>query len=283
MPITNTTGETIHLTNITGSCTCGQIEPTELVLAPSETKSLRLSFDLRGNAVHDKALSWAFQTAIWGSAKVGDKLKNVSWTIRGNVKRVVRPVGTIDFGPLSEISQFPHSRAITIRPIQPAKLVAATVNTPLFGVAIAPGGTDQRAEIVVTTNMKAVRGKSEGMVTLKFASVSGVALPLVQIPVRAEVVGDVEMIPASIIASGAVGTEHTETLNLRSLTNATLQIEPVSHPQMTIQPIGSHSYIVKTKITEMGSHAATYKFRVRINGMEPVEISVPVSIYGQMP
>ncbi len=283
VPITNTSGETVHVNHISGSCTCGRIEPTELVLAPAETKSLRLFLDLRANQVSEKTVSWEFKTSIWASAQGGDKVNNLSWDVRGNVKRLVRSPGAIDFGSLSELASIPHSRKLQLEPTAPVKSVTAEINTSLFAVAVTPPTPERGYEIVVTTNMGNTRGRYDGIVTLKFESVNGATLPTVQLPVRAEIVGDVETIPASILGSVPTGSELTETVTLRSLTNANLEIQPVANPQMTIRSVGSHSYEVKTKISAMGSQVTSLKFLVRANGKEPMEVVVPITIYGQMP
>lgn len=230
VPLTNSGPQAVTLTDLRGSCDCGTVEPSTLTLPPSGTQTVRLVLDLRSQSCQVTAAPIReFSTSLRATAKAGDEAAvPMSWLIHGKVKRPLQ-VSAVVFGKCSDLARPLPPLTVPIESQMVLENLRVESGTPDFRAVVRPVfGNSTRYELVVTPLPSLGRGTYSGSLTLTPVAVGGATLPIVRVPVSAEVVPDIEATPERVLVGARdTRTEVTEVVCLRSLSGRSFVVEQV--------------------------------------------------------
>ena len=286
IPIRNREPHPVELTGLTGSCGCSVTESTALGIPPGETRTLKLTLDLRPQScIRAGGDTRAFASAIRVTVLGGAKPRQATWQLHGIVKRPLRVPAAVTFGRRSELTLPLAPLVIPVEPLTAIRSVALECSSPHFAAAVRPvSESPLRLELVVTPAADLKRGAVSGTITLAAITPDGQALPSLELPVSAEIVPDIEPTPTAIhFGARDVGAEVTETIGLWSLSNRPFAIErcEAEGNGVSAQPEpDGRSVTVRMNVVGAGSTIGRVRLVVRPEGGEPVEVIVPVQVCG---
>ena len=287
VPITNIYRETIHIEDISTSCTCVVAAPRSFTLAPGETREVRLTLNLLPKSGEATNAARTFSTNITFTTK-SQVLAPARETLvlSGRVRPVLelRPREP-SFGEAPELIQPPPPMTFAVAPALRLKTLTAISETAGFDASVLPPDSENPSELIVRVTPTTTKpaGPLTATVRLEPLGPNGEPLPSRRVIVRGRVASDLVVDPPQVSAGGhAVGDRVEETLTVSSRTGRKFTIEKVNaHGEgLSVERSATGVVRVKQTVTRAGEMNGSVEIVVRPAGDEPVTVTVPVIGYG---
>jgi hypothetical protein len=284
LPITNTRDTAVQVARFSSTCSCSQISPPSLELAPGETQSVSLTLDLRSAASEEPAKDTLpvsiTLTPILTSG--GVESKGPSWEVIGRVKRSLRlSTPFVGLGQHSELAQ----------PLQPTKFLVQTCNEIDDLVVSGPSNISiktlratndpRRYELTIQPTNRFRIGHIDQELEIAPTS-QGTKLPPRKVSIRGKIVEDIVFSPTEVLfGARSIGTNSSEVVTLRSLTGTAFEVLDVraNGPGVRANPTDA-GYLVGMQVLALGQANGSVVFRIRrADGVTRV-VPLGVSCFG---
>lgn len=301
LPVKNTSGEAIQITDIQTSCACSAVKPTHLTIGAGEVSEIQVRLDLRPEELTE--VSQAVEPLEFKLVPVLDRALpgGIVWTIRGRVRRAfeISPK-SLDFGEsLVAGSQF-EPATFKVRCLLPGAAVSARCEDSAATVRVVPandGIWDYDVEVLPNADLPA--GDYSFLVALKATASTGSDLlaevrgdPSLRIHSFARVYRQIRAMPEHVYFGGAyLGESLQETITLGSVNVPFMvtKVECTPEQSLAVLALGEATerwttrmaYQVMQKVTDAGVQHGEIRFHVTVD--EPAsaeEIVVSVSHEG---
>lgn len=276
LPIVNEDDQPITVEDVRLSCSCMSVVPNTFTLSPGERIELRVRIDLTAKKRPSEEAVFELAPLVRRGTEPQVRLR---WPLRGTVQQFIRLDRPPTFGRKSLSA--PESpvvlRAKTAVPVPDGFDVQ--VSHPAYTVSVMSDTSDGRSHTVrITHTGPRTVGEVELDVTLRPRSNEKRTLPVSVIPVRWQVVHDVEALPPDVSAGGVrVGTTAAHRVSLASLTGASFKVVDwtVNGEGLTVERAGQE-FVIRHTCQTAGMNAGRVSFRVSAADGEyvvPVEVS----------
>jgi hypothetical protein len=237
LPVTNTADQPVEIAGIDTSCNCADVQPREFTLGPGETRALRLDINLH-RPVSEGPDQTAHEIRIRATVR-GHEEDLHSWVVRGVSRRLLDITPRVfNFNDELREGRPPMTFTIRARPRIPISDLTAT-GPAGWSLGIRHDGKDYHLDIRPPDATPA--GELNESVKLTPYSLEGQELPAIDIPIRGEVVGDVEAVPKVCrMGARALGAVFQGSLTIRSRDGVHRHIvESSAGPEITIDSVKS--------------------------------------------
>jgi hypothetical protein len=271
LPIRNTSDATVAVKRVAGSCSCTSVSPSAFVLKPGQRLELALTYDLASRTRDADSTTVPFENAI--VAHGPDDSPIAGWTVRGMVKRGFSCVPReLAFGESLICGQPYSSRTLEVTCVEPCRRLVATID-PRYGAAVVTNANDNHRHFQVQVAPSASLG--QGMHTFNVALIavlqSGERLPAVSVPIKAQVVGDLRILPdVTHFGDVTLGEAREETVSLTSRTGQPFDVAKYvcSSKDVEVLPISSkvaagQLYRVKIRSSRVGLQESDVHFAIK--------------------
>lgn len=212
--------------SVEGSCTCQSFSPSSFELKPGESRTVVMTIKLQSKTPTGVLLPLEeFTASIW--AFVQGERKPIGWTLRGQIKHVIRYPSHIELGRISEYAPGLCKRTVPLFPLVELEELRVRSESKYLKVDVSKAAN--RYELTVEP---LDRNRFNGILHIELTPIArgGQVMQKITIPVRLEVGSDTLAIPEVMNIGYRKPTEVVrETLNVQSISGRKLSIENISH------------------------------------------------------
>jgi hypothetical protein len=260
-------------------------------IPPGQTRDLNLSIDLLKVQRQPLDEYRDFRISISATLKRPTaESSRVDWHVHGRVRAaLLLDRAIVNLGRHSELAPAPPPVQVRVRVAPPFSGLTATSSSDRFAVTAKATGIDREYELTVVPRALA-KGPidAELLLTTRGSPADGQPI-IVHLPLSGSIVDDVEATPPEVVFSPQpVGSDLEETITLGSLTGRPFSVVGANCSQSGTsleaypeQSITAHSYIVKKRITNIGTCRENITFDIQNHLGKRTQISVPTSYRGK--
>jgi hypothetical protein len=275
LPIRNTSDTTIDVKKVTGSCSCTSVSPAAFVLKPGQRLELALTYDLASRTRDAEGITVPF---VNGIATFGPgSVPIASWVVRGMVKHGFSCAPReLAFGESLIYGHAYSSKTLEVTCVEPCRSLVAT-SDPHYAAAIVTNANDDHRHFQVQVAPSASLGLGRHTFNVALSAVlrSGERLPEVSVPIKAQVVGDLRILP--------------ELTHFGDMTLGETREQTVSLTSRAGQPFDVANYVCSSKdvavspIPSKVSAGQVYRITIRSSGVGLQESDVHFAIKYRRP
>jgi len=198
VPVTNTGEVDAHIESVRRSCLCTQVEPASFTVPARSTINLKVTFDLTAQSSRDlEQAERAFSHQL--TFEMSDEAApRRSWEFKGSV---VQPLelspAFVQFGEQLVAGREFAAGQVSVAGRQPLKALEASCD-PRWGTVEVAAAEHGAFQVLVRPNTQLPVGEHQFPVTLVGVGQNGRKLTEQLLPVRANVVSDVQAFPRAV-------------------------------------------------------------------------------------
>jgi hypothetical protein len=285
LPLANTGGEIVKIARFVNSCSCTDLQPRQLEIAPGATATVALTIDLRSaKAPSDPLATSEFSVFLQPCTANGEPLAD--WKLSARVRRAFalsEPV--IELGELTERTPFVPVQ-ITGRMAEGIERIEIVSENPAIQVTQQTSG-DGTFTLRVQPTAELPRGFGTAKLRCTPIEVGGKRLVPTTVPVRWNVVPEIIVsVPQVLFGSMKRGERVEETLELSSRTKKPFRVERASTtmPGLGIVPVKEASpptYRLMQAVEKLGQQSGVVTFQIRYGDGSTSHLDVPITYLGQ--
>jgi hypothetical protein len=288
LPVRNEATDHVQVHEFARSCSCVDIQPTSLGMAPGEVATLTITLDLRrGMSTNKSSWTWPFQAEIHPLI-AGQPAQGKPWVLKGQVKKLLDlspPI--VSFGnELTRGQPYPIKTVKVFSVVELDDLLAACDaekasvrvsrdGPQQFHVTITPAATVNSGPLAIDLSLQPVRKRVPAHLPGKMLKMQGFLHD------------EVEAVPGAI-AVGALptGSSFSETVCLRSRASRPFFVEKwntnspetrVEHLKMSqVEPC----FRIMQQIKTGGPGKCRVVFAVRLSNERQISVPVDVVYHG---
>jgi hypothetical protein len=290
--VENQSAEEVRIDQFGASCICTEISPKSLAIPPGESRDLQLTINLtasgskKGTAppeIEDFAVDVKPYTR-----SDGNRVPLPEWQVKGKVKRVLylaKPY--VDLGKHSDRVQAIEPQNVTATACAPVTRLSFYSPSNFFAAEAKRDG--KNFEIAIRPRGSLPPGLYIAEVAVTAYLADATALKSISIPVRLEVLADIQATPPQVLfGARKIGESCEEAIGLRSLTDMPFQVlgHRVEGINATVRAMEAREgaknpvFLVAAEISQTGRHGGKVIFSVEAPDGKKSEIEVPVEFHG---
>ncbi|MCI0739271.1 MAG: DUF1573 domain-containing protein [Gemmataceae bacterium] len=296
LPIQNRSDKELEISHFSASCSCVEITPPSLIVAPNQTAVVVLTLDLTELANPSDTVPRVFKEMIIPRVKANDGrgVFHEGWSLQGRVEPglLARP-RTVDFGR-EILKTNPQRRSEVVSVIaQPGVVELGLEPNYLFSAFLRqstklPDGSEQyEVRITPSKDLRTGYFKSQILVRASHKD-SGSAVDL-SVPVQGYVREDVDALPSAVVfGARALGDIGEEALSLSSKSGQSFEVIGIHTegagincaPSETTSPKG-RIFRVRQRFSQLGPTNNCVRFTIQgHNQIDVMTVEVSVAYHG---
>ena len=280
-PVTNMSSQSVTVDRVETSCNCAGVEPKSFTIGTGGKATLQLHLDLHPHGGDPSDVS---HHEIRVLAYVGGEQSQPAtpqvWTVKGTTRSILEIKPRIcDFA--DELHQGAQNKTLTlaINPRVPIRDLAADGPSG-WSVGIRSDGPAYLLDVQPPTNLSA--GTLNAVVKLRLLAADGREYPVVNVPIRGEVIGEVQTVPKQVrIGARPINTVSAASLAFESASGSSLAvIKAAAGPGIQIRSLGPACIAFLCTTQTRGDGQSFVEATVRLQDGRERKVRAEVSYYG---
>jgi uncharacterized protein DUF1573 len=288
----NRSADEMRIDEFGASCVCTEISPKSLAIPPGESRDLQLTINLTARGGPKGTIPPEIEdVAVDVQPYIpcgGNRVPLPEWQVKGKVKRVLYLAEpNVDLGKHSDRVKAIEPQNVTATACAPVTRLSFYSPSDFFTAEAKREGKNFDIAIRPRGSLPPGLYTAEVAVTAYLADAT--ALKSISIPVRLEVLADIQATPSQIqFGPRKIGETCEEAVCLRSLTDMPFQVlgHRVEGTKATVRAMDARQgvknpvFLVAAEISQTGRHGGKVIFSVEARDGKKSDIEVPVEYHG---
>jgi hypothetical protein len=293
LPIRNSTGSELRITDFSTSCGCVQVEPRSLTIPAGKTATVGLKLDLthrsRADAGRAERPFVVEITPIQKTTGPGQQ----GWRLHGQVKsRVTLDMPSLPFGEEAVQGQATPARKVVATVHVPMQRLEAVVDPAVVTARVIPDAKEPNRFVLNIVPLPSLpTGPFTATVAVDVISPTGERLPGAVLPITGDVRPEVRAVPAQLfLTAKPVGQTADAVVVLQAPKDSDVMVDHVEtdSTDLTVEPAAvpdvasGRAFRVSRRATQEGEQVDVVTFVLRRPGQEAVRLAMKVFSRGEV-